>query len=57
MKLSPGCWIAHAFAAREFRGEACSIEFLRAVLETAPTWPEAWTPQEGYDYARMMEGR
>lgn len=43
-RLTPGCWIAHAFAEREVRGEAMSIEFLRAAMEHAPTYPEALDP-------------
>ena len=56
-KLNPGCWIAHAFADTELRGEAMSIEFLRAALESAPTYPEVWTSAEGRDYAAAWEGR
>ena len=57
MKLSPGCQIARAFESRELRSEAHSIEFLRATMEDAPTYPEAWTKQEGEDFSRMWEGR
>lgn len=56
-RLNPGCWIAHAFNARELQGERCSIEFLRACMESAPTFPETWTKQEGQDFAAMWEGR
>lgn len=49
-KLTPGSWIAHAFNERELRGERLTIEILRACLESAPTWPETWTRQQGRDY-------
>jgi hypothetical protein len=52
-KLSPGCQIATYLAPREFVGEAMSIEFLRAMMEAAPTYPDAWTPGEGSDFAKM----
>lgn len=54
-RLSPGSWIAHSFSERELRGEAMSIEFLRAALESAP-YPEAWTRQEGADFAAAYLG-
>lgn len=50
-KLVPSCWMAHELAERELRGEAMSIEFLRAAIGHAPTYPEAWTRQEGADFA------
>lgn len=56
-KLSPGSWIAHELARRELRGEAMSVEFLRACMESAPTWPEAWTRQEGADFAATWIGQ
>lgn len=56
-RLNPGCWIAHSFNAGEFIGERMSIAFLRACLESAPTFPETWTCREGDDFARMWEGR
>lgn len=30
-----------------------SIEFMRAVIESGPAYPETSTQQEGSDYARM----
>lgn len=56
-RLNPGCWIAHEYAKQELRGEALSIEFLRAVMESAPTFPETWNRQEGADFAAMMLAR
>ena len=52
-KLSPGSWIAHEFNNREHQSQAMSIEFLRAALESAPTYPEAWIRQEGADFVGM----
>ena len=40
----------HAFNERELAGERLQIEFLRACLESAPTYPVTWTKQEGHDY-------
>lgn len=56
-RLSPGCMIAHTLARQGIHGEACSIEFLRACIESAPTFPEVWTVQEGADFAAVWEGR
>lgn len=56
-RLNPGCWIAQALAEAELRGEAMSIEFLRAALESAPTFPVTWTRREGADYAAAFSGR
>ena len=56
-RLSPGCQIARYLADREIVGEAMSIEFLRLVLDAAPTYPESWTPDEGRDFSLMMSAR
>jgi hypothetical protein len=42
---------------REVIGEAMSIEFLRATLESAPTYPETWTRTEGKDFAHAWQSR
>jgi hypothetical protein len=53
-KLSPGCTLAHCLAKQELRGEAMSIEYLRAAMDSVPTYPEAWTLCEGADYCAMF---
>lgn len=55
--LVPHCQVAYAFADTEIRGEAMSIEFLRACVEFTPTWPHIWTVQEGSDFAAAFCGR
>ncbi len=47
-RLSPGPMIAHALC--DLPLSELSIEMLRACLESAPTWPNVWTRQEGMDY-------
>lgn len=55
-RLAPPCTVAWALANREILGEHMSIEFLRAAMESAPTYPESWSKQEGMDYAAMYLG-
>lgn len=42
--------IAWAFSDMEQAGIAFSIEMLRACMESAPTWPECWTREQGKQF-------
>ena len=53
-KLNPGCMIAWAFDDMARRHEEFTIEALRSCMESAPTWPETWTRQQGIDYVRAF---
>lgn len=55
-KLSPGCMIAWAFSNMENAGDKHSIKTIRDCMELAPTYPEAWTLEDGEKFVRDYLG-